>query len=120
MMIMKLALPRRTFLRGVGSVLALPLLDAMVPAFSAVAKTAAKATPRLGFVYVPNGAAMDYWKPKGEGTELELSPSLMPLEPFRNQLVVPVGLSQSQAQGFGVGNGEHTRGQAVWLSGVHP
>src|SRR4029453_3118143 len=72
-----------------------------------------------GFVYVPNGAAMRYWKPTGQGT-LELSPSLAPLAPFRNQVIVPIGLSQIKAQGFGDGNGEHTRGQAVWLSGVHP
>jgi hypothetical protein len=115
-----MALPRRTFLRGVGATLALPLLDAMVPAFSVVAKTAAKGVPRVGFVYVPNGAAMRYWKPTGEGSAFDLSPSLAPLAPFRDQLLVPIGLSQIQAQGFGDGNGEHTRGQAVWLSGVHP
>ena len=120
MIITKQALPRRTFLRGVGVTLALPLLDAMVPALSAVTKTAGRRVPRMGFVYVPNGAAMRYWKPTGEGRTFELSPSLAPLAPFRDRLIVPIGLSQLQAQGFGDGNGEHTRGQAVWLSGVHP
>jgi hypothetical protein len=120
MIITKMALPRRTFLRGLGATLALPMLDAMIPALSAAANAAAKGTPRVGFVYVPNGAAMRYWKPVGEGSAFELSPSLAPLAPFRDQLVVPIGLSQLQAQGFGDGNGEHTRGQAVWLSGVHP
>ena len=119
MFLTKLTLPRRTFLRGMGTVLALPLLDAMVPALSALSKTRAKPVPRMGFIYVPNGASMAYWKPKGDGAVLELSPTLAPLAPFRDQVVVPTGLSQMQAQGFGDGNGEHTRGQAVWLSGVH-
>ena len=112
MIITKLALPRRTFLRGIGATLALPLLDAMVPAMTAMARP----VKRLGFVYVPNGAAPGYWKPKGTGTSFELSPSLSPLEPFRDRLVVPTGLSQLNANGLD--NGDHTRGQAVWLSGV--
>ena len=74
MIITKMALPRRTFLRGLGATLALPLLDAMVPAFSATVKGAAKPVCRLGFVYVPNGVAMNdslnYWTPKGVGTRL--------------------------------------------------
>ena len=113
------ALPRRTFLRGVGVSLALPLLEAMIP----VARMAASAIPsvrRLGFIYVPNGAAMPYWKPKGDGRDFELSPSLASLAPFRDRLIVPMGLSQNQANAFGDGNGEHTRASAVWLNGVHP
>ena len=118
MIIIKKALPRRTFLRGMGVTLALPLLDAMVPALSAAAKTP---TPRrLGFVYVPNGCSMPHWHPKGEGPLTELSPSLAPLEPFRDRIIVPVGLSQKQAEAFGDGNGEHSRAGTVWLSGVHP
>jgi hypothetical protein len=112
MIITKMALPRRIFLRGMGATLALPLLDAMVPALSA----APSPSKRLGFIYVPNGAAMDYWKPKGEGPDFALSPSLAPLAPFRDRLVVPIGLSQNPANGQD--NGAHTRGQAVWLSGV--
>lgn len=125
MTIMKLALRRRTFLRGVGASLALPLLDAMVPALSATAKTAANPVRRLGFIYLPNGVAMNhtgvnYWKPKGEGTTFELSPILTPLEPFRDQLVVVSGLTHVTAQSMGDGNGDHSRGVATWLSGVKP
>src|SRR2546427_9512035 len=121
MFISRMALPRRTFLRGVGVTLALPLLDAMVPAFSVVTKTAARPVKRLGFVYTPNGATMSAWTPADEGPALtELSPTLSPLTPFRDQVVVPTGLSQKLAESMGDGNGEHSRGQTVWLSGVHP
>ena len=119
MIITKMALPRRTFLRGMGATLALPLLDAMVPALPAAATAAAKPVRRLGFIYIPNGAAMAWWKPKKvDGTTLELSPTLSPLEPFKDRVIVPTGLTQKQAESFGDGNGEHSRGQTVWLSGV--
>jgi hypothetical protein len=120
MIVTKKALPRRTVLRGIGSALALPLLDAMVPALSALNKTPARPVHRLGFFYVANGANMDAWKPKGGARDFELSPSLAPLTPFRNQLVVLSGLAHRQAESMGDGNGEHTRGSAVWLNGVHP
>jgi hypothetical protein len=124
MMITKLALPRRTFLRGMGATLALPLLDAMVPALSATGRTAAAPVPRLGFLYVPNGMAMtsavNYWSPKGDGADFELSPILKPLAPFRDQFVVVSGLSQRTADAKGDGNGDHTRGSATWLSGIRP
>jgi hypothetical protein len=119
MIITKMALPRRTFLRGIGATLALPLLDAMVPALSATAKTAAKAVPRLGFIYIPNGATMHLWKPATAGN-LELSPSLSPLAALKDQVVVPTGLSHKQAEALGDGNGDHARGMTVWLSGTHP
>src|SRR5258706_10310785 len=121
MVITKVMLPRRTFLRGMGVSVALPLLDAMVPALSALSKPAASPVRRLGFVYTPNGATMSAWTPKQEGLLVdELSPTLSPLAPFRDQVIVPTGLSQRQAESFGDGNGEHSRGQTVWLSGVHP
>jgi hypothetical protein len=121
MFIKRLALPRRTFLRGMGVTIALPLLDAMVPAMSALGKTAASPVRRLGFIYTPNGATMSAWTPQGEGPGLdELSPTLSPLAPFRDQVIVPTGLSQKMAESMGDGNGEHSRGQTVWLSGVHP
>jgi hypothetical protein len=121
MFITKMALPRRTFLRGLGVTVALPLLDAMVPALSALGQTAARPVRRLGFVYTPNGATMSAWTPAGEGPSLDaLSSTLSPLAPFRDQLVVPTGLSQKMAESMGDGNGEHSRGQTVWLSGVHP
>jgi hypothetical protein len=120
MIISKMAIPRRAFLRGMGVTLALPLLDAMAPALTPVAR-AASSPRRLGFVYIPNGASMPHWRPAGSGSELtEMPPSLLPLEPFRAQTIVPVGLSQKQAESFGDGNGEHSRAGTVWLSGVHP
>jgi hypothetical protein len=121
MFIPKMALPRRTFLRGMGVTIALPLLDAMIPAFSVLAKTPMRPVKRLGFIYTPNGATMSAWTPAGEGPALtELSPTLSPLAPFRDQVIVPTGLSQKMAESMGDGNGEHSRGQTVWLSGVHP
>jgi len=120
MIVTKMALPRRTFLRGLGVTMALPLLDAMMPAFSA----AARPVRRLGFVYAPDGmaitSAVNYWKPTGEGTGFELSPILKPLEAFRDRMVVVSGLSHKQAEAMGDGNGDHTRGTATWLNGVHP
>jgi hypothetical protein len=120
MFISKMALPRRTFLRGMGITIALPLLDAMMPAMSVLAKSAAKPVKRLGFVYTPNGATMSAWTPSGEGTLNELSATLSPLEKLKQHVLIPTGLSQKQAESFGDGNGEHSRGQTVWLSGVHP
>src|SRR5436190_1946980 len=83
--------PRRTVLRGLGAAVALPLLDAMVPALTAAANTPAKAVPRLGVIYHPNGVIYENWLPKGAGRGFELSPVLQPLEPFREQLVVVTG-----------------------------
>lgn len=121
----KKALPRRTFLRGVGATLALPLLDAMVPALSALSQTAARPVRRLGFLYLPNGVAMNhtgtnYWHPKATGAEFELSPILTPLTPYKDQVLVVSGLSHPQAEAMGAGNGDHTRGTSTWLNGVHP
>ena len=124
MIITKRALPRRTVLRGIGATLALPLLDAMVPALSASTRTAAAPVRRLGFFYVPNGVAMtgtvNQWTPEGVGTGFTFSPILKPLESFREQLVVVSGLSHKEADSKGDGNGDHTRGSATWLNGVRP
>jgi uncharacterized protein DUF1552 len=126
MFVSKLFLPRRTFLRGVGATLALPLLDAMVPALTAQSRTAAQPLRRLGFVYMPNGVArnftgINYWTPLGEGASFEFSPILKPLEPFRDRMVVVSGLAQHQADAHDDGaNGDHTRGTSSWLTGVHP
>ena len=119
MIITKMSLPRRTFLRGMGAALALPLLDAMVPAATALARTAAGPTKRLGFIYIPNGANMSKWTPGGDGA-LDLSPTLSPLAPVRDQVVIPTGLAHRQAEAWGDGNGEHSRASGVWLNGVHP
>jgi hypothetical protein len=115
MFITKKSLPRRTFLRGAGATLALPLLDAMVPALSA----AAKPTPRLGFIYVSNGVIQDQWIPCVTGPAFELSPILKPLGGVRGHVNVLSGLSHLQADTFGDGTGDHPRSSAVWLTGVH-
>jgi len=86
------SLPRRTVLRGLGATLALPFLEAMLPAFSRRGLAAAKPVHRFQTFYVPNGMAMEYWLPKGEGTAFELSPILEPLAPYRNQMLVLSGL----------------------------
>jgi len=115
------AVPRRMFLRGIGAAIGLPLLDAMVPAMS----QSAPQVRRLGFIYLPNGVAMNfsginYWKPDGEGAEFELSPILTPLRPYRERLSVITGLAHHQADALDDGaNGDHTRATSSWLTGVH-
>ena len=88
-------LPRRTVLRGLGATMALPLLDAMLPAFSFRAIAAQKPVHRFQTFYVPNGMAMEYWTPKGEGSAFELSPILEPLAPYRDQLLVLSGIKSN-------------------------
>src|ERR1044071_8058602 len=88
MYITKKHLPRRTFLKGVGVTMALPLLDAMIPARTLWAQTAAKSVPRLGFVYVPHGAIMEKWTPATEGPGFEFTPILKPLEPYAKYINV--------------------------------
>ncbi|HEX5432578.1 MAG TPA: DUF1552 domain-containing protein [Bryobacteraceae bacterium] len=121
-LITKKHIPRRTFLRGAGVTLALPLLDSMLPAQTPLAKTAAKPQFRMGLCYMPHGAVMDNWTPKGEGTALELSRTLKPLEPFTDSLVVVSNLAHKPAAPGGPGDngGDHTRSPAVYLNGVHP
>ena len=113
MVITKMALPRRTFLRGTGTLLALPLLDAMVPALSA----APKGVPRMGFFGLGNGMSMPYWTPKQVGKNFEFTTPLKSLEPFRDRVTVLSGLNHYCA-GLGDGGGPHTRGTAAWLSGM--
>jgi Protein of unknown function (DUF1552) len=110
---------RRTVLRGMGAAVALPLLEAMVPAMTAAQNTPAKAVRRFGVVYHPNGVIYDKWLPKGVGTEFELSPVLSSLEPFREQLVVVTGLYSDQAEALGDGGGDHSRASGTYLTGVH-
>jgi hypothetical protein len=119
MIIDKKSISRRTVLRGIGTAVALPLLDAMVPALTAAQKTPAKAVRRFGVVYHPNGVIYDKWLPKGDGTNFEFSPVLMPLEPFRDKLVVVTGLYSDQAEALGDGGGDHSRASGTYLTGVH-
>src|SRR4051812_14443060 len=108
-------LHRRTFLRGLGATIALPLLDGMVPAFAAQSKTAARAIRRLAIVYVPNGMNMMNWKPKGEGASYELPAILQPLTPYKDKVLVLSGMSNLQADPLpGEGLGDHSRAQSVF------
>lgn len=115
MFITKRALSRRTFLRGAGVTMALPFLDAMLPALSAAAKPA----PRLGFIYIANGVIQKQWNPAATGMLTELPPILKSLEPLKDQLNIVSGLAHLQADTFGDGTGDHPRASAAWLTGVH-
>ena len=120
------SLPRRTFLRGLGATLALPMLDSMTPPLSALGPS----TPpiRLGYVYTPNGivGACDksprpfMWTPKAVGANFEFSPTMKALEPFRDQINVLSGLAQVTGRALGDGPGDHARATATFLTGVHP
>ncbi len=114
MFITKKHVARRTFLRGVGATLALPLLDAMVPARTLLAQTAANPQRRLGFVYFPNGAVMDQWIPAQSGANIQLSPILKCLEPYQKQVVVVGNLARA-----GTTIGDHAVAAAGWLTGVY-
>ena len=116
MFVTKKHLPRRTFLRGMGVTMALPLLDAMIPARTLLAQTAALPKTRLGFVYVPHGAIMDKWMPASEGAGFEFTPILKPLEPFRDYVNVVSGLGHRAADTTAV----HSLSPTTWLSGVRP
>jgi len=119
MIVMKKAISRRTVLRGIGTAVALPLLDAMVPALTAQVKTPASPIRRLGVVYHPNGVIYQNWLPTGTGKDFTLSRTLAPLEPFRDQLIVVTGLSSHQAEALGDGGGDHSRASGTYLTGVH-
>jgi len=118
MIITKMALPRRSFLRGMGATLALPFLDAMVPALSA-APGQGRVT-RLGFVYAPNGTYLPNFHPATSGKGYEMTPVLQALEPFRDDMVVLSGLSNKGAETQSEGGGVHTRVHTAWLSGTRP
>jgi uncharacterized protein DUF1552 len=119
MIVTRKAISRRTMLRGIGTAVALPLLDAMVPALTAAQNTPAKPVRRLGVVYHPNGIIYDKWMPKGNGAGFEFSPILAPLEPFRDKLLVLTGLYSDQAEALGDGGGDHSRASGTYLTGVH-
>jgi hypothetical protein len=112
MIITKKAIPRRTMLKGLGASLALPLLDGMVPAFTALRDTAADPARRLGIVYVPNGMMMDHWTPATEGIGFNFPTILQPLERFRDQVEVLSGMHGVDAEG------PHARASTRFLTGV--
>jgi Protein of unknown function (DUF1552) len=113
MVITKTHLDRRTFLRGMGATVALPLLDAMTPAGTALAATAARGVPRLAFVYFPHGAIMDAWTPAADGPLTTLGPILEPLAPFADRLTIVSGLENRHAYGP-----VHAITPGTWLSGT--
>ena len=113
-------LSRRTLLKGVGTTLALPLLDSMIPALTAQSRTAAAPLQRLGFVYFPHGAVMDKFTPATTGAGFELSPVLKPLEAHRDDILVLSNLCHHQADSLGDGGADHARASATFLNGVHP
>ena len=122
MIITQKRIPRRTILRGMGTALALPLLDAMVPALAAGPSTAARRAKRLSFVYAPNGMIMNSWTPTAEGAAYELTPTLEPLAAFKDRMLVLTGLNHNSALPL-PGEGEsapHERAGATFLTGVHP
>ena len=116
MFIFKNHISRRTFLRGTGVAVGLPFLDAMVPAWTALAQTAASPKPRMGFMYLPHGAIMEAWTPVTEGAGFELSPILKPLAPFQKQLTI---VSQLQNKGA-IAPPVHALQPGTWLSCVLP
>ena len=118
MIITRKAISRRTVLQGLGATVALPLLDAMIPALTNAATTAAPVR-RLGVVYHPNGVIYDQWLPTGVGADFTFSPTLAGLQPFRDKLIVVTGLSSDEAEALGDGGGDHSRASGSYLTGVH-
>ena len=112
MIVTKKAMNRRTVLRGIGTTLALPLLDSMVPALSALRETPANPIFRLGVAYVPNGMMMDRWTPSSEGAAFEFKPIMKALEPFRDRLLVLSGLQGAESEGA------HARASTRFLTGM--
>jgi hypothetical protein len=115
MMIFKKGIPRRSFLKGLGATIALPLLDGMVPAFAGALDVTAKPALRVAYVYLPNGIIRDVWLPQTEGPNFEMTPCLKEFASVRNQLVVLSGLD-----GGPEFVGGHQRGSSMWLTGAEP
>ena len=116
----KWQLPRRTFLRGLGTAIALPMLESMMPGVSKAAGAIEPATAlpkRMAFIYVPNGANMDDWTPSTLGSDYELPMILQPLKPVQEDLLVMSGLAHSKAWPNGDGAGDHARASATFLTG---
>jgi hypothetical protein len=112
-------IPRRTFLRGLGAAIALPMLDAMLPS-RALAASAAKAPVRMGFLFVPNGAHMPDWTPATTGADFDLPYILQPLRPHQSELLVLSGLAQDKGRANADGGGDHARSAGSWLTCSQP
>ncbi len=111
---------RRTLLRGVGTTVALPFLDSMVPAFAAARSDVAGAPRRLAFVYIPNGVIQEAWTPASKGRTFEFTRILEPLEAHREDLLVLSGLTHNTGRALGDGAGDHARAASSFLTGIHP
>ena len=121
MIIFKKAIPRRTFLRGAGASIALPLLDAMIPALASSSSQEAQRPLRVQFFYVPNGRIMDKWTPKSLGKNYEIMPTLEPLAAYRDRMTLLGGLNIISADTRpGEGGSGHARSSASYLTGIHP
>ncbi len=119
MIITRTHLPRRTILRGLGALVALPALDAMTPALAGPIRAGARPL-RLAFTYVPNGVTMEDWTPAATGTGFELTRILEPLAAHRERLLVLSGLEHENAYALGDGPGDHARSASVFLTGAQP
>jgi hypothetical protein len=117
MFVSKIVLPRRTFLRGVGAAVALPLLDAMLPALTPMVRAQARPRTRFGAIYIPNGAIMEQWIPENVGAGFDIKPILEPISTFKDQLVVVTNLTRSHP---GSQVGDHAVSAAGFLTGVWP
>lgn len=113
-------LNRRTFLRGAGAGVALPFLDAMVPAFGATRSLRGSAPRRLAFVYIPNGVIQEAWTPTSTGDDFSFTRILKPLEAHRQDLMVLSGLTHNTGRALGDGAGDHARAASSFLTGIHP
>ena len=121
MLITKTHLPRRAILRGLGASIALPLLDAMVPALASAKQTASSRITRLSFLTVPNGIIMDQWTPAAVGPRFPLTPVLEPLRDFKDRMIVVSGLANNEARKleFEIA-GDHPRACSAYLTATHP
>lgn len=111
-------LKRRTFLRGVGTTMALPLFDAM--GTMTYAAPAPKAPNRVAFIFFPNGAIMDRWKPKGDANNYQLNSTMQPLQSFKDDMLIFSGLTQNHGRANGDGGGDHARNASSFLTGAQP
>ena len=115
MMNFKKAIPRRTFLKGAGAVIALPMLDSMVPAFAGALDTSNLTPTRISFVYLPNGIIREQWLPATDGVNFEDTPILSQWKDHRKNMLVLSGLDGGKEF-----VGGHVRGSAMWLTGSEP
>src|SRR5688572_23636194 len=111
-------IPRRTFLKGMGTAIALPMLEAMIPTLKVFGAIGSSSSPkRMAFIYIPNGANMTDWTPKELGSDFKLPYILEPLQPFQKQIQVITGLAHDKARPHGDGPGDHARASASFLTG---